>query len=1012
MKKILSLVLILAMVLGVLAGCVNEEPTTTVDPAEGLESAKDYLYAMYKDNNGTAATKGFSLVSVVKIGDVSYPVEWTVDNDEVTLTKDGSYVNVSFNVAPSEKIEFTLTATITGTDGKTATVQISRYVEAVEELVIPEGTIYLYNPNDAYFVTNEVYVYTSTSGSTKNEMVLAKDAASAMKLTVRQNSDGTVTFVTEDNKYLMADGTNVELVDAETENTNFILEAAPGGVYIKCATAEYNGNAQYLEVYSGYLTCYSFNEEKTYLYTFKLIDTNCKHENVEEIAAVAATCTTAGSTAGKKCKDCGVTLEGLETVAALGHTWSEWEVTTEATAEAAGEMKRTCSVCTESETKAYELSATEWVPVNAPEAGKAYKLGMYQANLEANYFITGVKGGYNDLYYATTTAAKEGADVYLEAVEGGYNMYCMVNGEKLYLNMVVSGTYVNGEFEATASTVYTIKDGYLVTKISGVSDTKDGEYAFGTRNDKEYDTIGPVMTSYDGFHCALYIEQEVKNVVIADGDYSIMIDGVYADKVAESSSYGYLYNSNVAVKFTIKNVSDGITIQDDLGRYLTSTSYGTFTVTAEAPADGSHIWTIVKNDDGTYTITNNVTGKIIAHSTTYNSCGVYAADKLTDDHNKNLTIEAWDENAAPVIPTEEGKVTLYFTLKSDSVEIPAWAVPYISGGAWDWADWCAKGSESFKHLEGTDIWYLITDKVTESGEYKIFLNYAIMENHAWQNPSTSTPSEGNNSFTYTAGDKLVDLGEHGFTAELADPATLNFYVVGGFNSWNSTATAMTAVGNGIFESEYLELSEGTEYKITNGNWASGGGIEIADKGGNFKIAATGKYKFRFDANTGVITLVEYKEPVEGSASSVTYDFKDLAVGEKLDDAGLLAVLQAGTTGVLPTEVAQDNVYAGNNSTGGYHQNEAGYLKLGTSKEAGKIVLTYAEGTKVAKVEVYCQVWNSGKTDTVSVNGSEAQQAGATDCECVTFELSEATNVITIETNLRVFIAKIVITFAE
>ncbi len=46
----------------------------------------------------------------------------------------------------------------------------------------------------------------------------------------------------------------------------------------------------------------------------------CEHTNTSEIAAVEATCTTNGNTAGVKCDDCGEIISGNETIAALGHT--------------------------------------------------------------------------------------------------------------------------------------------------------------------------------------------------------------------------------------------------------------------------------------------------------------------------------------------------------------------------------------------------------------------------------------------------------------------------------------------------------------------------------------------------------------------------------------------------------------------------------------------------------------------------------------------------------------------
>ena len=74
--------------------------------------------------------------------------------------------------------------------------------------------------------------------------------------------------------------------------------------------------------------------------------------SAEEIAAVAPTCTQAGSTAGSKCSVCGEILQAPETVAALGHSWSEWTVTKQPTYTEEGEESRTCSVCNEKETRA------------------------------------------------------------------------------------------------------------------------------------------------------------------------------------------------------------------------------------------------------------------------------------------------------------------------------------------------------------------------------------------------------------------------------------------------------------------------------------------------------------------------------------------------------------------------------------------------------------------------------------------------------------------------------------
>lgn len=64
--------------------------------------------------------------------------------------------------------------------------------------------------------------------------------------------------------------------------------------------------------------------------TFKYVKgvSNKAHKHVSQtVEAVAATCTTAGITAGTKCEVCNQVLSGCETIAALGHDWENAPVT-------------------------------------------------------------------------------------------------------------------------------------------------------------------------------------------------------------------------------------------------------------------------------------------------------------------------------------------------------------------------------------------------------------------------------------------------------------------------------------------------------------------------------------------------------------------------------------------------------------------------------------------------------------------------------------------------------------
>ena len=139
--------------------------------------------------------------------------------------------------------------------------------------------------------------------------------------------------------------------------------------------------------------------------------------------------------------------------------------------------------------------------VDAPVVGEAYKFGMVQGNLENKvFFITGAMDGY---YMATTEDAAAAADVYLEETNGGYYLYTQVGGAKKYINMVVSGTHVNGAFENAAATVYT----YDEDSKTVIATVEGAPYWFGTRNDKTFTTVGPCKTEYEGFYCQFYASE-------------------------------------------------------------------------------------------------------------------------------------------------------------------------------------------------------------------------------------------------------------------------------------------------------------------------------------------------------------------------------------------------------------------------------------------------------------------------------------------------------------------------
>ena len=135
MKRILSFVLVMVMCLSLLAACSEPAATTAAPKTSGLEDAQAYLAAMYKENDGTVARRDFTVVAAVMIDGVSFPVSWTTDApDYVTIgAAQNNMVTIDIVEEPTEEVVFKLIATLTDAEGKTATVTITRVIEAVKK---------------------------------------------------------------------------------------------------------------------------------------------------------------------------------------------------------------------------------------------------------------------------------------------------------------------------------------------------------------------------------------------------------------------------------------------------------------------------------------------------------------------------------------------------------------------------------------------------------------------------------------------------------------------------------------------------------------------------------------------------------------------------------------------------------------------------------------------------------------------------------------------------------------
>ncbi|MBP5598799.1 MAG: hypothetical protein J6X48_00775 [Lachnospiraceae bacterium] len=127
MKKFLSYLLVAAMAVTALAGCGKKEAGTE------LTAAKDYLYSMYKDKQGTTPSD-FERVSVLNVGGVNYDVDWSVDvKDGVSIVKGAEMTTIDVNEETENAVPYVLTATISDAKGANVSVTFNHEVPAYHD---------------------------------------------------------------------------------------------------------------------------------------------------------------------------------------------------------------------------------------------------------------------------------------------------------------------------------------------------------------------------------------------------------------------------------------------------------------------------------------------------------------------------------------------------------------------------------------------------------------------------------------------------------------------------------------------------------------------------------------------------------------------------------------------------------------------------------------------------------------------------------------------------------------
>lgn len=226
------------------------------------------------------------------------------------------------------------------------------------------------------------------------------------------------------------------------------------------------------------------------------------------------------------------------------------------------------------------------------------------------------------------------------------------------------------------------------------------------------------------------------------------------------------------------------------------------------------------------------------------SCNESSSIPTSKPTSDNPTSETpTSEVVAPAVPTEEGKVTFYFTKdEANSVAFASYESVYVVGTLNGWKTGAESLPYAFTKLENEDVYYVLIDaeSASTSGEYKMMLGYnetsglpESSQGLLWTQEAQGYPDDvwgpgsANSTYTVEEGKNTVDLGTYKWSNHLDEPVipevklqnfnlNLHFavsvkenyhvYIMGDFNTW-SAPLEMTATNDTRTEYTYKVTEE-------------------------------------------------------------------------------------------------------------------------------------------------------------------------------------------------------------
>ncbi len=666
MKKILSILLLLALCLTVFIACGDDTAS-----GSSIETAGTYLFNLYKDDS-TVTNSDYDVAGqIILNGTDVYTIEWTVDDTaNVTIKKSDKegFYTVDINEKTPNDVTYTLTATIKSASGETITKTFTRTIPAYklfsyaeyaaaadDDAIVVEGVVIGIvskstgsSANSLYLqdVNNDggYYVYNLTEdpitelgikiGMTVNVSGV-KDTYSGLHEVVSATAtivDSTIKTVepldyTEiyksaaaltdaslvSKQSLLVTLKGVEITGQDTSNGYYKFKLGDKETYIRisssnnCLSADeiaslkqgHSDHAVWQANVTGIVQLYSGAfylipaDANAFEYLSEIQKTDAEKVEMEKDSLSLKTdvmkdteleLTLTGKTYSEVAISWSIvsdangcaTINGSKLALKLQEKASK--VTVKATI--------TCGAATDS--AEFEISVAA-IPtkiasvVDTPVAGTAYKLMLTHTGLGKDLYVN---GEMSDYYYATTESSDEAVDVYLEEVTGGYNLYCMKDGKKQYMNIIANGTYINVTYSDAPETTFTY-DATLKTLVAVVGDSS---YVYGTSGSKTYNTFSANKTTYTDTCVAHFVElvevgPNVVDAPVENTAYKFMLshEGLAKNLYITGEMNGYYYDTteNVAeaVDVYLEAVSGGYNLycmKDGKKLYMNIVANGTY----------------------------------------------------------------------------------------------------------------------------------------------------------------------------------------------------------------------------------------------------------------------------------------------------------------------------------------------------------------------------------------------------------------------------------------------------